>query len=150
MMTRLALATLLLTGCQEGTPVYVIDARAESDYAEAWERVEGACAFWDVTCIEGDRSQALIVVMTDHRGHATGDRGPAGITKRDDCQPMIWVGAPESLALEHELGHAFGLDDEDLGTRNIMAPSLETAWPTTTRRQREQVARRAGLVGECL
>jgi hypothetical protein len=144
------LLPLLLAGCTAGTPVYLIDAREEADYAEAWERVEEGCAFWGVECVEGTRDSAVIVLLTDHRGHATGGRGPAGITKRDDCQPFVWVGEVESLAVEHELGHAFGLDDRDDGEPNVMSPSLETAWPVTTKRQREQVERRSSMLGECL
>jgi hypothetical protein len=73
---RLAVASLVLTACAGGpVPVLWIDSRVLDENPDdrspeigSFDRIEDACAFWDLTCYETDDTERVLTIILSTHG----------------------------------------------------------------------------------
>lgn len=139
---------LVLAACEAPrVPVVHLDL---TDGEAPFGRVEEACGFWGLDCYPAtDEGGALTVMLSGRCAHdeRQGDEPLCGERfDRDPCSPMVFA-AYWDMALEHELGHAFGLDHSD-DEANVMF-WFGAMGEDTTARQDRRVLRSARALAAC-
>lgn len=147
-MKNTLLFAALLTGCSgEYVEVYFVDAREKpGDFSI----VERACNYWQLDCVEVDHSDGgvLTIVLSDFVAISDeADSCIGGIILDEDwCNPAIWTSAEMRNAINHEIGHAFGLKHDDR-KKNIMFGD-DPRWDLR-QKQVDKVHYRAGFLNRC-
>jgi hypothetical protein len=114
-----------------------------------FDRIDDACAFWDLDCFEVDETQdALTIILSTHGGPASDDEYHCGETVHvDPCGPLIWA-CEAPRVVEHEVGHAFTLEHRRAQT-NVMYRDTDVSGDDTTDLQRERVQDAADQLSRC-
>ena len=144
----ITLALLLPTACDAPrVPVVHLD---QTDGEAPFERVEEACAFWGLDCYEADDEDgALTIMLGDRCAHDQrhGDEPLCGeVFDEDPCSPMLFA-AYWDMALEHEIGHVFGLKHSD-DEANVMF-WFGAMGTESSEQQERRVQRRARALAAC-
>jgi len=143
---------VLIAACGGGpVPVFWVDLRAAVPTEEigSFDRIAEACEFWTIDCEDSDDdANALVVLLEDHGGPGSDGNFRCGETSHaDPCNPMVFA-CDDGTVLEHEIGHAFGLEHRG-DVDNVMHFDSDVAGDDTAAAQRRLVHHGADRLSRC-